>query len=298
MTTLKPRNILCFVIGLALVIPVYNQVPEREPVPENLPAGVRTSLIQRAADLDNQYKVLSEKNEAFKEKYKNGVINGSPEKAQANMELAELQKEQNEYVSAVDQFNEDVRRAVAANPGKTIGAFSSMRGEFSIENSDGSRLTNLDIQTGSVTKVNLGMRVITGPTGHLQCLLMDETVFTIGPNSEMVIDEFVYDPEINASKITARLAKGIFRWVTGKVARKDPAKMKVTLPVGTIGIRGTDFETKIEPDGSGYIKLFSGELEITPTKDGRAFILNAKQMIKFNPAGVFGKPEPISDLVS
>ena len=53
----------------------------------------------------------------------------------------------------------------------------------------------------------------------------------------MVLDELSTIPA-RLGKITARVTKGLFRFVTG-IARRDPAKMKVKLPVGTIGIRGT-----------------------------------------------------------
>ena len=75
--------------------------------------------------------------------------------------------------------------------------------------------------------------------GRLQVMLLDQTVFTLGPNTEMTLDEFVYDPFTDTGKITANVTKGVFRFVTGKVARKDPENMKIKLPVGTIGIRGT-----------------------------------------------------------
>jgi hypothetical protein len=82
-------------------------------------------------------------------------------------------------------------------------------------------------------------KITTGPDSKLQILLLDETTFTIGPNSEMTLDDFVYDPATNVGKVSAKVAKGTFRFITGKVARKDPDSMKVKLNVGTIGIRGT-----------------------------------------------------------
>ena len=93
------------------------------------------------------------------------------------------------------------------------------------------------IQSGKPLFLN--DHVTTDAQGRLQVMLLDETIFTIGPNSDMVLDEFVYDPTTSAGKVTARVTKGVFRFVTGKVARKDPASMKVGLPIGTIGIRGT-----------------------------------------------------------
>ena len=82
-------------------------------------------------------------------------------------------------------------------------------------------------------------KVTTGPEGKLQILLLDQTSFTIGANSELELDEFVFDPATNAGKVSAKIVKGAFRFVTGKVARRDPSSMQVATPVGTIGIRGT-----------------------------------------------------------
>lgn len=186
-----------------------------------------------------------------------------------------------------------VKETLANNPGNltpfTVGV-SAIRGDVTIENRDGSRLTSKNLAVGRVVRIDIGTRVITGSTGRLQVLLLDETVFTIGPNSDMVIDEFVYDPDLTPKKIMVKVSKGIFRWVTGKVAHKDPASMRVKIPVGTIGIRGTDFETSVEVDGSGFVILHFGQLEITENKTGSTCTLNAGYKITFNADGSVSRP--------
>lgn len=92
---------------------------------------------------------------------------------------------------------------------------------------------------GSGKPVYLNDHVTTGADSRLQLLLLDETAFTLGPNSDMVLDEFVYDPKTSSGKVSAQITKGAFRFVTGKVAQHKPSDMKVGLPTGTIGIRGT-----------------------------------------------------------
>jgi hypothetical protein len=87
--------------------------------------------------------------------------------------------------------------------------------------------------------VFLGNAITSGPESGLQIMLLDQTTFTIGPDSQITIDEFVYNPRSGAGKVTASVAKGVFRFVTGKVAQRDPAAMEVRLPTGGIGIRGT-----------------------------------------------------------
>jgi hypothetical protein len=87
--------------------------------------------------------------------------------------------------------------------------------------------------------VYLGDRIITSANSGMQVLLLDETVFTIGPNSDVAIDEFVYDPATGDGRIVADMAKGVMRFVTGKIPLNNPSSMDVNLPVGSIGIRGT-----------------------------------------------------------
>jgi hypothetical protein len=55
----------------------------------------------------------------------------------------------------------------------------------------------------------------------------------------MVIDEFVYDPKTSKGKVTARILKGAFRFVSGKIASENPSAVKIKLPTASIGIRGT-----------------------------------------------------------
>jgi hypothetical protein len=149
----------------------------------------------------------------------------------------------------------------------------------------------LPIEIGSPLFLNEHIR--TGPDGRLQVLLLDETVFTMGPGSDMVLDEFVYDPDTSLGKVTARLTKGVFRFVTGKV-RSGPDNLKVNVPTGTIGIRGTDFEVYVAADRSGYIKLYSGQLEFAEARTGRVSALVAGQMITLNAAGTVAPPVPLT----
>jgi hypothetical protein len=82
--------------------------------------------------------------------------------------------------------------------------------------------------------------VTTGESSGMQVMLLDESTFTIGDNAQVVIDEFVYDPSIERGKVAVSiLGNGFFRFVTGKIARSEATDMRVRVPTGTIGIRGT-----------------------------------------------------------
>ena len=73
-------------------------------------------------------------------------------------------------------------------------------------------------------KVFMGDKVETGPDGQLQVLLLDQTVFTLGPLSAVKVDEFIYDPKTDDGKVKASMLKGIFRVVSGKIAHNGIGK--------------------------------------------------------------------------
>jgi hypothetical protein len=81
-------------------------------------------------------------------------------------------------------------------------------------------------------------RVITTAEGQAQILFLDQSALMIGPNSTVVIDEFVYDPDTSKGNIAATLTQGSFRYIGGKLSKQGNATLRT--PVATIGIRGSD----------------------------------------------------------
>lgn len=80
-------------------------------------------------------------------------------------------------------------------------------------------------------------RIETSGEGLVQILLADGTSFTVGPNSSVVIDNFVYDPDKNTASLAATMTKGALRFIGGK-ASKASGNVKIDTPIGTAGIRG------------------------------------------------------------
>jgi hypothetical protein len=79
-------------------------------------------------------------------------------------------------------------------------------------------------------------RIQTGTGGSVQLLFLDKTSMTIGPNSDLTIDEYVYDPTGNTGKIAATLGKGALRFVGGQISHNGDAEIRTANAV--IGIRG------------------------------------------------------------
>lgn len=86
----------------------------------------------------------------------------------------------------------------------------------------------------------MGDGLSTGSDSRLQVMLLDESAITLGPDAQITIDEFVYDPaNTNSNAMSASIAKGAFRLVTGGIARQNPEGTEVKLPNAVLTIRGT-----------------------------------------------------------
>jgi hypothetical protein len=282
------------VLGAALLPCILvAQVPKIADIPIGLPALLHQRLTQTAESLTARRNQLVKKAADHNAKC-SAVPENTPEWRSCSDEQTNLEAERRQYIDAVNRFNDDVAKSVSeqgipagTTPGPQIGSVAVCRGAFII--TPGGH--KFPIQHG--TPIQQNAHITTGPEGSLQILLADETVFTLGPNSDMVLDEFVYDPKTSAGKITASVAKGTFRWVTGKMTHEDPESSGVKVAVGTIGVRGTDFETEVLPDGSGSVKLFAGQVEINEYKTGNQLVLSPGEMVTFTADGTFSAPGPV-----
>jgi hypothetical protein len=160
--------------------------------------------------------------------------------------------------------------AQAATTATRIGAAAAVRGLVQLAAVPGVRVVGQQVASGE--PIYLGDKVTTGDGGRLQVLLLDETVFTIGPNAVLVIDEFVYDPGRGQGKVAASVLKGAFRFITGKVARNNPSDMEVRLPVGSIGIRGTSVAGETDGVRAMVVLLGPGPDSNTDERTGRIFV--------------------------
>jgi hypothetical protein len=104
----------------------------------------------------------------------------------------------------------------------------------------------MPVRTGM--KMFLQDQISTGADARLQLMLLDETTFTVGPDSEVTIDKFVYDPSTGGGEVAAEITEGFMRYVSGKVGQNSPDNVEVDTPAATIGIRGTAFFVTSVPE--------------------------------------------------
>ena len=101
--------------------------------------------------------------------------------------------------------------------------------------------------------------IVTGGQSMTQLLLLDKTSFTVGANSRIRIDRFVYDPRARQSAVSATVAKGAFRFMSGSALNKGKERSAINTPVASIGIRGTIVEGVV---GAEAIRIARAEAGI------------------------------------
>jgi hypothetical protein len=82
--------------------------------------------------------------------------------------------------------------------------------------------------------------------GHVAFILRDGTRVSLGSNSEMKLDQFVYEPAQNSYGLILELTKGILAYISGKIAKFSPESVKIQTPVGIIGVRGTHLAVALD----------------------------------------------------
>ena len=101
-------------------------------------------------------------------------------------------------------------------------------------------------------KLILDERITTSPVGGGQVMFLDQTTLTLSPNSDILLDRYVYDPNAQTGDVSVSLLKGAMRFVGGRITKTGVATIKT--PSATIGIRG----------GIGHVTV-----DVTPTNHGK-----------------------------
>jgi hypothetical protein len=96
------------------------------------------------------------------------------------------------------------------------------------------------------TPIARGDSIETGADGSVGITFRDETRLSIGPGSQVAIDEYLFAPEDGQLSFAARIARGTLLYVSGAIARLAPERVSVVTPDGTVGIRGTTFLVRVK----------------------------------------------------
>ena len=125
--------------------------------------------------------------------------------------------------------------ALAANT--EVGVNAAVKGDVTIQSGE-QRAKQAVVKK----PVLLGDVVNSNKVGSLQVLLKDQTMFTVGPECNLTIDKFVYDPDKDSNALSASVKKGMFRFMSGNISKSGPDSVTIETPIASMGVRGTMVE--------------------------------------------------------
>lgn len=106
------------------------------------------------------------------------------------------------------------------------GTVSILRGDSTLPGAVGTPLSRLDI-------------VRTAKPGAAGIVMSDGTTFSLGPNSELAIKDYVFDPKEKKFSLVVRMVKGTFVYLSGLIGKLSPNAVQLSIPDATIAVRGT-----------------------------------------------------------
>ena len=93
-------------------------------------------------------------------------------------------------------------------------------------------------------KLLVGDVLNTGSDGSLGVIFEDDSTLSLGPDSRIVIREFLFSPADHKLGLVARLTRGTMVYLSGILGKLAPESVHFETPVATIGIRGTRFAVR------------------------------------------------------
>jgi hypothetical protein len=126
-------------------------------------------------------------------------------------------------------------------------------------------------------------------------LLIDGTSFSIGPNSSVTLDKFIYNPETAEGSLEVS-SRGLLRLVGGKVTKKRPALIRTNS--ATVGIRGGITIVQTQGLSTTAAFVYGDELTMTPNQNSSAttsLIENGFVVTVEDPTAEVGEPQQLSE---
>lgn len=87
--------------------------------------------------------------------------------------------------------------------------------------------------------------IVTGANSAASLTLRDGTALVVGPNSNVSLARFEYEPTTQKGGLLVDVLQGSIRMVSGLIGKLNPEQVKVKTPTVVVGVRGTDFIVEV-----------------------------------------------------
>ena len=88
--------------------------------------------------------------------------------------------------------------------------------------------------------------VLTGAGSSVGIAFIDNSRFSLGPNSRIELTKFRFDSTTQKGEFTSMIKRGTLVVISGEIAKQSPNAMRVRTRTSVISVRGTKFLVKVE----------------------------------------------------
>ena len=85
----------------------------------------------------------------------------------------------------------------------------------------------------------------TQANGTIGVTLADDTRVSLGPDSEMRLERYVFAPADGALGMVLNFVRGVAAYVSGRMAKLSPDSVRLETPAAIVGVRGTTVAIKV-----------------------------------------------------
>lgn len=136
--------------------------------------------------------------------------------------------------------------------------------------------------------VQASERITTKSDDRAHVVFLDGTSLTIGPNSVLVVDRYVYDPDRKTGDIALSTTRGVFRFVGGAISKNSEVIVKT--PSATVGIRGGIAQVEVAQNGATTANFLYGDAMRVTNLGQTTVATRSGSQIQVAPDGPPSKP--------
>jgi len=125
--------------------------------------------------------------------------------------------------------------------GTSVGTVKTLSGEAVL------------VRNGITVQLEIGMPILaadrlqTQADSSLGLILRDDTILSLGPESELLVSDFIFEPKQSRFSMVLKMLKGSFLYMSGVIGKLAPEAIRLETPDSTIAVRGTRLLIKVAP---------------------------------------------------
>lgn len=133
--------------------------------------------------------------------------------------------------------------AIPAQAEDSVGQVKTAKGDVKV------------LRHGATLPLNVGDHVFqsdmisTAKGASVGITFVDNSMMSLGPGSQLALDQFQFDTTTHAGVFNTSLAKGTLAVKSGQIVQQTPEAMHIKTPAALLGVRGTEFLVRAEEKG-------------------------------------------------